>query len=869
MKEEGKVRVYLTDKFVLTGFGLAAIYWVLDSFLYIFLAYDVQFLHQALGFNLNEIWTRVVVCCLFVIFGSHAQYSFNLRLKAENALKSSEDRYRTIIESIEDGYYEIDTNGNFTFFNNAMCKIIGYDPQSLPGINIRRTMDAENANNAFEIFRQVQRTGKPTRAFDSTIIRKDGTRRFVEFSVSLLKHTNLYPFGFRGIIRDVTEKKQAEAAIQAQMAAESASRSKSEFLANMSHEIRTPLNSITGLTEMLLDTELTPDQREDLEIVMSASYSLLALINDILDFSKIEAGKLELEETSFSLRDFIGESLKIVAIKTHEKGIELAYRVPPDIPDRMIGDSSRFRQILLNLVGNAVKFTDTGEIIVSVSRLHQTENDIELQFAVKDTGIGIPREKQKTIFSAFQQADGSTSRRYGGTGLGLTVSSQLVALMGGRIWLESEPKKGSTFFFTMHFKISSQEIVTSSVQPDEIRGKRVLVVDNNQSNRQILQELLEGWGMTAVTAANAKEALQILSVDTHAEKSFSTVLLDADMPESDGFAIAQWIESTVNKPIDMIMMLTLSSQMNRIKKECPWIRETITKPIRPSDLLDVLIRSLCLTEVTVSTISRQKRNVPDNDHPFLKILVAEDTPFNQKFIKRLLGRWGHQSTVVDNGRLALEALAQNDFDLVLMDVQMPEMDGFEATAQIRAGEVQSGRHIPIIAMTAHAMKGDREKCISSGMDEYISKPISIDSLHEIIARLFPIDSKVDTEGRSLPDDLYPSSPSFDKESLLSAFDNDWDFLKETVEMFINDYPPLLEDIQSAIFSNNASQLGQTAHALKGMVGNFQAGRAASAAAALEELGRQEDFENVDKFYEILKDEMQRLEKSLLALLQKV
>ncbi|MBW2192987.1 MAG: PAS domain S-box protein, partial [Deltaproteobacteria bacterium] len=441
----------ILDNMVFIGLGLAVVYWLLESFMYTMLADGAGFFHRLIGFDVSGILMRMLVLCFFMIFGSHAQYIINKRREIEEELQESEEKYRTIIESAEDGYYEVDTHGNLTFFNDSLGNILGYSRDEMKGMNIRRSLDDDNTKKVTDTFNTVYSTGRTIKVTDWTMVRKDGEKRFVEPSVSLIKEKG-EPVGFRGFLRDVTQRKKTQTLKQAKLAAEGASRAKSEFLANMSHEIRTPLNSIIGLIELMLETDLAADQREDLNVVISAAYALLSVINDILDFSKIEAGKLELEEMPFELRNSLGESLKIVAAKAQEKRLELAYHVELDVPDYVIGDSARFRQIVLNLVGNAIKFTETGEIIVSVER-EETDTGDFFHFSVKDTGIGIPLDKQETIFSLFEQADGSTARKYGGTGLGLAVSSQLVGLMGGRIWVESEPGQGSTFHFTTRFDI--------------------------------------------------------------------------------------------------------------------------------------------------------------------------------------------------------------------------------------------------------------------------------------------------------------------------------------------------------------------------------------------------------------------------------
>ena len=864
MKSDRKFRVDLTDQFVLTGFGLAALYWVLDSLLYLFMSYESNFFQGLIGIDISAVWTRLIVCGLFIIFGSHAQYNFNQRKKIEEALTDSEEKYRTIVESLEDGYYEIDLSGNFRFFNDAMCGILGYERDAMEGINLKRFVDGENAKKIFELFKNALNTDKPIKAFDSTIIRKDGTIRVVESSVSIIKDAKYQSIGFRGIMRDVTERKQAEALTQEKIAAEFASRSKSEFLANMSHEIRTPLNSITGLTELVLDTKLSPDQREDLEVVKAASFSLLSVINDILDFSKIEAGRLELDEIPFELRDFLGESIRILAIRAHEKGVELAYRVAPDVPDRLLGDPARFRQVMLNLTGNAIKFTDHGEVVVSVTKEQLSDTGAILHFSVRDTGIGIPKDKHSSIFHAFQQADGSTSRRFGGTGLGLAVSSQLVDLMGGRIWLESEPGKGSNFHFNVRFKLDPEAEDVMPLQPDfDVSGQRVLVVDDNPTHLQIIQELLESWKMSPINAVNAKEAQRLLSVSDSAAPAFKLAIIDADMPESDGFKLAIGINKQTSLELPIIMMLTHSSLRSHPDLRSIGVKATVTKPVRASDLLESIKTALGLGDSRPEIRPEVLKPQMQFDKQALRILVVEDTPFNQKFIQRLLNRWGHQAMIVENGIKAVEAVTKQSFDIILMDVQMPKMDGFEATAEIRKLEARTGSHIPIIAMTAHAMKGDRERCLTAGMDNYISKPISSDALQNMIAELLPVATPAP---QPIPRQASKETVTvIDKNALLNAFDNDPGFFREALDMFLSDYPKMLSNIEAAVKANDAKELRMTAHAMKGMVGNFQAKTTARAAQALEEMGRTQNFNGVKKAFEKLTGEMESLKQALIAI----
>ena len=410
-----KIRVHMWDQMVLIGFGLALFYSVFDSVLYIFTEYDVNFFQRLLGPDLSEVWSRLTILCLFIIFGSHAQYTINKRKIAEEAMRSGEERYRRIVETTPDGYYEVDVNGNYTFFNDAMCDLLGYSKIEMSGMNHRAYLDDADSQKLQNAINQVYRTGESVKALDWAYARRDGAERYAESSITLITDSKGQPTGFGGFMRDTTERRQAEVLRQAKMAAETANREKSRFLANMSHEIRTPLNSIIGLIELMLETDLRPDQREDLDVVISSAYALLALINNLLDFSKIEAGKFELENAPFDLRDFMKDTVRMMAMRTQMKGLELSYRVAPEAPYRLVGDPDRLRQILLNLIENAVKFTDEGEVVVYVASDSPTASEANLRFSVEDTGIGIPEDKQQSIFSAFKQVDAKIASRYGGT----------------------------------------------------------------------------------------------------------------------------------------------------------------------------------------------------------------------------------------------------------------------------------------------------------------------------------------------------------------------------------------------------------------------------------------------------------------------
>ena len=832
----------------------------------------------------------------------------NLKVQ-EGLLRESESRMRAITDSAQDAILMMDPEGRISFWNPAAERILGYTSEEALGRTLHalimppRYKEAHNA--AFQAFRQTGKGAAVGKTVDLDAIRKDGSEIAVQVSLSAI-HIN---GGWHavGLIRDVTDRKRVDDELQRtnrrlqeatarakEMAAhaEMANMAKSEFLANMSHEIRTPMNGVIGMIGLMLDTDLNPDQRRYAEIVLNSGESLLALLNDILDLSKIEAHKLELETLDFDLRALLDDFAAMLAIRAHDKGLEFICAAAPNVPSYLRGDPGRLRQVLTNLTGNAVKFTSKGEIAVRVGLVSEADAEAVLRFSVKDTGIGIVTDKQKTLFQKFTQADASTTRKYGGTGLGLAISKQLVELMGGEIGIVSAEGHGSDFWFTARF---AKQVKQSpfSTPPAEIRGVRVLVVDDNATNREVLMAQFKAWGVRSEETINGPMALQALYLARDAGDPFRVAILDMQMPGMDGATLGRIIKT--DEKLKNTRLVLCSSQGQRgdaTRMQEIGFSGYLTKPARHSEILDCLSAVLAGTFVaqqvqplvTRHTIREMRRGV-------VRILLAEDNITNQQVAVGILKKLGLRADAVANGAEALKALEALPYDLVLMDVLMPEMDGLEATRQIRNPQSAVRNHqIPIIAMTAGAMQGDREKCLEAGMDDYVSKPISPQALAEALDKWLPKEKEEgkkmmsaeslglsktispirefgDDKTGALGDDKKHSALStqhsespliFDKAGMMVRMMDDEDLARAVIGGFLLDLPKLIEALKGDLEAGDVPKTERQAHTIKGASANVGGEALRAVAFEMEKAARAGDLKSVMALLPELENQVVRL-----------
>jgi two-component system, sensor histidine kinase and response regulator len=787
------------------------------------------------------------------------------RIRADEAARLSDARFRKLVQSSLIGVMVARLDGTIIEANEELLRMLGYSRAEFAAGGLRWDALTPGEHRAADTQAILQLRAIGTcQAWEKEYLHKDGHRVPVLVGVTILEGNDADCICF---VVDISQQKRTEQELKgAKQAADAASQAKSQFLANMSHEVRTPMNAIIGMTELVLNTPLAPKQAEYLKMVLQSGESLLSVINDVLDFSKVESGKVELEELPFGLRDCLGDAVKSLALRAHDKQLELALDVDPDVPDWLVGDPSRLRQVVVNLVNNAIKFTHQGEVVVDVQTQSQSNGSVELLVGVQDTGIGIPPDKLQRVFEAFEQADTSTTRHYGGTGLGLAIVRRLVELMGGRVWVESTLGRGSRFNFTARLNRCD------APQPDRVapkrsalKGTRALVVDDNATNRRIIEEVLTNWELLPATAASSEEAMRELRQAYRQGRPFELLLTDVNMPECDGYSLIEQIRRDPSLA-DMTFILLTSADQAEDARRCEQlgIAQRLMKPIKQSELLDAIVAALGII-AHEDAAGEAQAGTPAHSRP-LRILLAEDSIVNQRLAVGLLERHGHRVTIANNGREACERLEGDAFDVVLMDVQMPELDGLSATRRIRQRETLGGGHVPIIAMTAHALKGDRERCLESGMDEYVSKPIRE---RQLLAALWGV---LGEEGPPLPADpadelIAPAEGVIDWDEALSTCGGDHALLRDIVQAFLEEHSRRIDEIRKAIDTADFELLNRAAHTIKGSMRYFSAQAVFDRAIALEQLGAQKTLDGAEELFGLLKQELAKLVPHLINYVQ--
>ena len=787
------------------------------------------------------------------------------RMRADEAARRSDARFRKLLQSNLIGVLVANLDGSVIDANDALLNMVGYTRADLEQGRFRwDAMTPPEYRAADErAIALLKATGSST-PWEKEYIHKDGHRVPIFIGVTMLEGSETECICF---VLDITERKQAERELQAAIvAADAANQAKSQFLANMSHEVRTPMNAIIGITELVLSTPLSPKQAEYLRMVMQSSESLLGVINDVLDFSKVESGKVELEYLPFSLRECLGDALKSLALRANERGLELALDVEPNVPDWLVGDAGRLRQVVINLAGNSIKFTPRGEVVAHVSVKEQREWQVELLICVADTGIGISPDKLEKVFEAFEQADASTTRQFGGTGLGLAIVRRLTELMGGRVWVESKVGEGSRFWLTVVLDRCHEP------QPDRItprrsalQGTRTLVVDDNATNRRIVEEVLTNWGLQPVSCASAADALAQLRAGFREGKPFELLISDVNMPQMDGFALIEQVRRDPSLA-DLVVVLLTSSDQPQDAARCQELRvaQRLMKPIKQSELFDGIAEALGLSPPEPGAVESAPASVPTT-RP-LSVLLAEDSLVNQRLAVALLEKHGHRVTLAGSGREALEQVDKRSFDLVLMDVQMPEMDGLEATRRIRERESAGGRRLPIIAMTAHALKGDRQRCLDAGMDEYVSKPVRerqlLLAMHAVLGNEVALPPEEQFEPLDGPD-----PDVIDWDAALKICGGDHALLRDIAEAFLEEQPRRLDEIRKAIDTSDWELLHRSAHTIKGSMRYFGAKAVFDRAFGLEQLAAQQSLEGAEEILGLLKQELAKLVPHLINYVQ--
>ncbi|MGO8744941.1 MAG: response regulator [Thermoguttaceae bacterium] len=834
---------------------------------------------------------------------------------AEQALRESEERFRSVLDDSRDCIYRFNLQtGRYEYISPSAEKVVGFSPDELRSQDVETALamiHSDDLPGMGAARARLEETGEAEAEYRQRA--KNGDYRWISNHMSLTRDSAGRALYRDGNIRDITQRKHAEEAlVQAKSAAEAANVAKSQFLASMSHELRTPMNAILGMTDLALATPLPATVRDYLQTSKDSADLLLELLNEILDFSRIEAGRFELESTPFRLRKTVEQVVKTLGVRAYEKGLELACQVADDLPDTLIGDPLRLRQVLMNLVSNAVKFTPKGEVVVRVGlgasdlglrssvlglgssdtprSLQETQDQspktqdprpktqVPIHFSVSDTGIGIAAEKLETIFAPFTQADSSTSRRFGGTGLGLAISQRLVNLMGGHVRVESQLGKGSTFHFTLTMPIGGQaddEGEATAGDQDAFRDLPALVIGESATSRKILQQTLASWWMQVDEAPDVATGLTKIHQASAAGRAYRVVLADAVMPGIDGFTLVGWLAQDPRLAGAVILMLSATDRQNYPDQCRDLTTPALEKPVSRSALFNAVAKAIGVEGKVSAKGTGKTAGVLPVPKRILRVLLAEDTPANQKLVRHILKNRGHSVEIAENGRQALERLVQEDFDVVLMDVQMPEMDGFQATAAIRKLADATKARLPIIAMTAHALKGDQDRCLAAGMDSYLSKPIKRDELIELVERL------AGTKDNNLPsEDPRPKTqvaspktqvqrpkpqapiPVFDLTDAISKCYGEYALFQDVADCLFCEAGALVEQMRAAIREGDAAELAKTAHRLKGTVSYLGAAPALEATQHAESIGRSGDLSAASAVLEKLAIELDRLKAAI-------
>jgi PAS domain S-box-containing protein len=807
----------------------------------------------------------MVTCSLLKIENDASEYVYvfhdiTRQKKDEELILRQNQYYESVLKFSPVAIVTLDLNENIISCNPAFEQLFSYTRAEVVGKNLDRLISPNEPEEAISFTRQTKK-GNAIHGY-TTRYRKDGSPVEVEVAGVQVSIGN-NNVGLLAIYHDITEL------INAKRAAESADRAKSEFLANMSHEIRTPMNGVIGMIELLKDTPMDNEQRDYLNTANESAESLMTLINEILDFAKIESGQMSVETIDFDLRSMVEGVARTMATRAEAKGLEMVCMVNRDIPSRVKGDPTRLRQVLVNLVGNAIKFTAQGEIVIRAIVDEKKEDTSRILFSITDTGIGIPQDRQKAIFERFIQVDSSSTRKYGGTGLGLTISSELVKLMGGEIGVQSEPGQGSTFWFTITTLKPSEEGTRPLVIPMDLKNLPVLVVDDNQTNRTIIGKIVTGFGCDVMQASSGTQALTLLRANYIKGKPTRLVLLDMQMPDMDGEQVLKEIKTDSDlRKTPVVILTSMGHRGDAARLEAIGCSAYLLKPVRQKELFNTILAVMGQQQQqskqpSTSIITRHM--LAEDDHSKNSILLAEDNAINQKLALRVLQKVGYSVDVVENGKLAVDAVQKKHYAVVLMDVQMPEMDGYDATRLIRALPGETGQ-VPIIAMTAHAMSGDREKCLQTGMNDYLSKPLNIDEVLTVINKYITANN-VTAVAESQPvadpnpsEKAEPYTPLYDLNNALPRFNDSIATFYEFLGAFITHLKKSTSELENAICIQDVTKVQSVSHSIKSAAANFEISTIRQAAQEIENRAKEGELKGANDYLSIINSAIPMLER---------